>query len=165
MYRKETDSIRKYAQVGLWGAVAAVILASLFLYASPWTFGQQSDYVRRWMLVAGSVLAVLAVSMALLVIRRQVPRLRQSESLSDKLTGYATYVRSVYLSLMAVVILLCLMVVLSRQNVLLMLAIVTVLVLFLNYPNIYRLKVDLGLSDDEMRSLYGEKYIGGDAQQ
>ena len=41
----------------------------------------------------------------------------------------------------------------------LMLALVSVLVLFLNYPNIYRIKVDLGLTDEEMRSLFGDQYV------
>ena len=60
MYKKETDKIKHSAQLGLWGSAAVVILASLFLYASPWRFPMQSDYVNRWMLVAGSVLAVLS---------------------------------------------------------------------------------------------------------
>jgi DMSO reductase anchor subunit len=111
------------------------------------------------MLIAGSVLAVLAVSMSLLVIRRQIPALRQSDSLDAKLEGYASHVRSIYYTLFAVVVILCIFMVLSTRGVLLMLAIVTVLMLFLAYPNIYRIKVDLGLNDDEMKSLFGDKYI------
>ena len=59
----------------------------------------------------------------------------------------------------AVVVLLCLMTVLSGQNVLLMLSMVATLTLFLAYPNIYKVKVDLGLTDEEMKSLYGDRYI------
>ena len=44
-------------------------------------------------------------------------------------------------------------------------AMITALLLFLNFPNIYRVKVDLGLTDDEMKSLYGDKYISGNEQQ
>ena len=159
MYKNETDKIKHSAQLGLWGSAAVVILASLFLYASPWRFPMQSDYVNRWMLVAGSVLAVLSLSMALLVIRKQVTRLRQTESLEAKLTGYANYIRSLYLSILAVVVILCAMTVVSSQNVLLMLAMVTVLMLILAYPNIYKVKVDLGLTDEEMASLYGDQYM------
>ncbi len=160
MFKKETDKIKRNAQLGLWGSAAVVILTSLFLYASPWRFPAQSDYVNRWMLVAGSVLAVLSLSMALLVIRKQVPRLRQTEGLQAKLAGYAGHIHSLYFSILAVVVVLCAMTLISNQNVLLMLAMVTVLMLILAYPNIYKVKVDLGLSDEEMTSLYGDRYIG-----
>ena len=160
MFKKETDKIKRNAQLGLWGSAAVVILTSLFLYASPWRFPAQSDYVNRWMLVVGSVLAVLSLSMALLVIRKQVPRLRQTEGLQAKLAGYAGHIHSLYFSILAVVVVLCAMTLISNQNVLLMLAMVTVLMLILAYPNIYKVKVDLGLSDEEMSSLYGDRYIG-----
>lgn len=157
-YQEYTRKIRKSAAIGLWGSVAAVIIVSLFYYVSPYRF-YPSAHTSQWMLIAGSVLAVLAVSMSLLVIRRQIPSLRQSDSLEAKLEGYAAHVSSIYYTLFAVVVILCIFMVLSTRGVLLMLAIVTVLMLFLAYPNIYRIKVDLGLSDDEMKSLYGDKYI------
>ena len=34
-----------------------------------------------------------------------------------------------------------------------------VLVLFISYPNMYKMKNDLGLTDDEMKSLFGDAYI------
>jgi hypothetical protein len=40
-----------------------------------------------------------------------------------------------------------------------MLSMVATLTLFLAYPNIYKVKVDLGLTDEEMKSLYGDRYI------
>lgn len=153
-------TIQRSSRIGLWGSVAAVLLTVVFIYASPYRF-YQSDYTARWMLIAGSVLAVLAVSMTLLTVRRQVPLLRQTEGLEPKLKGYAAHVRSLYLTMLAVVVLLCLFTVLSGRNVLLMLILVTTLVLFLNYPNMYKMKVDLGLTDDEMRSLFGDRYISG----
>lgn len=159
MFKKELDTIRRSSQIGLWGSVGVVILAGLFLYASPWRFSGQTAYVNRWMLIAGSVLAVLSLSMALLVIRKQVPRLRQAETLEAKLSGYASHIRSLFFSILAVVVVICLMMLLSGQNVLLMLAMVTVLTLFLAYPNMYKMKVDLGLTDEEMKQLYGERYI------
>lgn len=159
MFKKETDRIKRNSQIGLWCSVTVVILVSLFLYASPWRFPMQTDYVNRWMLIAGSVLAVLSMSMALLVIRKQVPRLRQAETLEAKLSGYAAHVRSLFLSIFAVVVILSLMTLVTGQNVLLMLTMVTVLMLFLAYPNIYKMKVDLGLTDEEMKTLFGDRYI------
>lgn len=157
---KYTSSIRRSAAIGLWGSVAAVILTALFHFVSPYRF-YPSQHTSRWMLIAGAVLAVLALSMALMVIRKQIPSLRQNESLEAKLSGYANHIRSLYLTMLAVVVLICLFTVLSAQNVLLMLAMVSTLMLILAYPNIYRVKVDLGLTDEEMHNLYGDKYIAG----
>jgi cobalamin synthase len=158
MFETEFKKIRRYSQTGLWGSVAVVILASFFLYVSPARFAQ-TEHTSRWMLIAGSVLAVLAVSMALLTIRKQIPRLRQAESIEEKVRGYASHIRSLYLTMLAVVVIICLFMVLSNQNVLLMLALISVLTLFLAYPNIYRIKVELGLTDEEMKQLFGDRYI------
>lgn len=161
--KQYTDAIKRYARIGLWGAVGVTLLTVLFIYLSPYRF-YPSSYTARWMLIAGSVLAVLAVSMTLLTVRRRIPQMRQTEALGDKLAAYAAHIRSLYLTMLVVVVLLCVFTVLSARNVLLMLTLVTVLVLILDYPNIYRVKVDLGLDDDQMRSLYGDQYIGGDEQ-
>ena len=159
MFEKETNLIKRMSQTGLWGSVATVFVTMLFVFVSPWRFPNQTEYVNRWMLIAGSVLAILSMSMGLLVVRKQIPRLRQAENLQGKVQGYAAHVRSLFLSVFAVVVILCLLMVLSNQSVLLMLAFVTVLFLFLAYPNIYKVKVDLGLTNDEMKQLYGDKYI------
>lgn len=159
MNQKDVKVVRRASAVGLWGAVAVVLLTVAFIY-SPWRF-YPSAQSARWMTIAGTVLAVLAISMTLLTVRRQVPQLRQSESLETKLAGYAAHVRSVYMTMLAVVVLICIITALSARNVLLMLALVCALVLVLNYPNMYKMKVDLGLTDEEMRSLFGDRYIAG----
>lgn len=155
--KKHTQAIRRHSRIGLWGSVGVIILTVAFIY-SPWTF-RPSAYSSRWMLIAGAVLAVLAVSMVLLSARRTVPRLRQEENMEKKLSGYAYYVREIYITLLVVIAILCCFTLLSGRPVLLMLAMVSALVLFLNYPNIYRVKVDLGLTDDEMKQLYGDEYV------
>ena len=160
-----TRQIKRSAAIGLWGSAAAVILTALFPYVSPWRF-YPTRHTATWMLIAGSVLAVLAMGMALLVIRRQIPALRQSESLDAKLSGYAQHIRSLYTTMLAVVVLICVFTVLSAQTVMLMLAMVATLMLILAYPNIYRVKVELGLTDEEMKSLYGDQYIAeGDSDK
>ena len=155
--------IERWSRLGLWGSVALAVITSLFVWLAPWQF-VQSAAVGRWMLISGSVLAVLAVSMALLTIRKRIPQLRQAEGLETKLAGYAQHVRSLYLSLGAVVLALCVITVLSNQSVLLMLTMVTTMMLFPAYPNMYKVKVDLGLTSGEMRELYGERYIDNEAQ-
>jgi hypothetical protein len=61
--------------------------------------------------------------------------------------------------MLVVVVLICIFSLLSTKKELLMLAMVSTLMLILAYPNIYRIKVELGLTDDEMKSLYGDQYI------
>lgn len=155
--------IERWSRLCLWGSVALVIATALFVWLSPWQITQNAT-VGRWMLISGSVLAVLAVSMALLTIRKRTPQLRQADGLQTKLAGYAQHIRTLYLSLASVVLVLCLLTVLCGQSVLLMLTMVTTMMLFPAYPNMYKVKVDLGLTDEEMSELYGEKYIS-DAQQ
>ena len=158
---KNIKTIRRTADAGLWGSVAAVIITALYHFVSPYRF-YPSQYTARWMLVAGSVLAVLAVGMSLLVIRKQIPALRQTDGVEAKLAGYGQHIRSLYLSMLVVVAVICALTVLSAQNVLLMLAMVATLTLFLAYPNIYKIKNDLGLTDEEMKKLFGDKYIGNE---
>lgn len=157
-------TIHRSSVVGLWGSVAAVIIAALFHFLSPYRF-YPPVATSRWMLIAGSVLAVLAVSASLMVVRKQIPALRQNESLEAKLSGYAQHIKSLYVNMLAVVVIIAALSVLSVQNVLLMLAIVSVLMLFLAYPNIYRIKSDLGLTDDDARTLFGDSYISDDRNE
>ena len=156
--QKKIQSLRRVAAKGLWTSVILVIATSLFLLAAPWQM-RQNEAVTQWMLIAGSLLAVLTASMSLLVIRKQIPLLRQREHLADKVEGYAAHIRSLYLSTLGVTFMLCLLMILSGQTTLLMLTIVVVLVLFLAYPNRYKMKNDLGLSDDDMRELFGDDTI------
>lgn len=147
-------NIKRNAAIGLWGSVGVVIVAAALTYALHPSVGGTS-----WMVVAGTVLAVLAVSMMMLSVRRQIPRLRQSEGLENKLKGYATHVRELYMTMLSVVVILCVFTFASGRTVLLMLAMVSTLVLFLNYPNIYRIKIDLGMTDDEAKEVFGDRYI------
>ena len=74
-----TKSIKRSAAIGLWGSAAAVIVTALFHFVSPWRF-YPSQHTSRWMLIAGAVLAVLALSMSLLVIRKQIPSRRPNSA-------------------------------------------------------------------------------------
>lgn len=152
--QNQIKKIKRNAAIGLWGSVGAVIVAAVLSYTL-----HPIASASRWMVIAGTVLAVLAVSMMLLSVRRQIPLLRQTEQLDKKLAGYATHVRDLYMTMLAVVTILCIFTFLSGRTVLLMLAMVSTLVLFLNYPNIYRIKVDLGLTNDEAHTLFGDRYV------
>ncbi len=155
--------IRTASKAGLWGSVGVVIAAACFVLASPWRF-YASNYTAKMMLIVATVLTVGVVSSVLLTARKRVPQLRQTDGLDAKLSGYASYISGMYWTTLLAVVVTCIMAVLSAQSQLLMLAMVSTLVLFLTYPNIYRIKVDLGLSDEEMKNLFGDKYISDEGK-
>ena len=153
---------RRTANWGLYGSVGAVIITVVFHFC-PFHISYQQPNVARWMLIAGIILAVLAVVMELMVIRRTTPRLRQLDSLDDKMYGYAAYISNMYSGILAIVVIECVLIVLMSDTSLLMVTILLVLLLFLCYPNMYKMKNDLGLNDEEMKNLFGDAYIA-DAQ-
>ena len=150
--QQSIKKIKRSADIGLWGSVAAVILTALYHFVSPYRF-YPTPHTARWMLIAGSVLAVLSVSMALLTVRKQTPIIRQTEGLEKRLDAYARHIGELYTQMLISVIVICALTVLSAQNVLLMLAMVSTLVLFLAYPNSQKIKVDLGLTDEEAEKI------------
>jgi hypothetical protein len=158
MFENEIKKIKRNSQVCLWGSVGMVFLVALFIYIGRWHFLQTRE-VANAMMIAGSVLSVLTVSMALLTIRKRVPLLRQTDDLGDKLRGYAAHIASFYRALFVVVVVLGVLTVLSGRNMLLALTMLVTLMLFMAFPNIYRMKVEMGLTDDEMRSLFGDEFI------
>ena len=149
---------RRSANIGLYGSIAVVLIAVIFHF-SPYHVAYQSQQVMRWMLIAGTILAVLAVVMMLLTIRTTTPALRQLENLEDKIQGYQSYITSLFSSTLAIVIIECILIILMSDTSLLMVTILMVLVLFLSYPNMYKMKNDLGLTDDQMKQLFGDEYI------
>lgn len=150
--------IRRTANWGLYGSIVAVLLVVIFHF-SPWHITYQSPQVSRWMLIAGAILAVLAVVMALMTIRKTTPRLRQLSDLDQKLTGYTSYITNLYRGSLSIVIIECVLILLMSDTSLLMITILLILLLFLAYPNMYKMKNDLGLTEDEMTSLFGSDYI------
>lgn len=156
----QLKKIRKTANIGLYGSLAVVILTVVFHYC-PYRVPPQNPLVARWMMISGVVLAVLAIVMSLMTVRKSIPRIRQTEGLEERIKEYATYIRSLYLGTLSVTVVECLLIVLMTDNSLLMVTILLVLLLFLAYPNMYKMKTDLGLLDEEMTRLFGEAYVAG----
>lgn len=156
------NSIKKFrraANVGLYGSIVVVLITVIFHF-SPFRVAPQTPEVQRWMLIAGTVLAVLAVVMALMTIRKTTPRIRQLDVMDKKIEAYASYINSLYTSTLTIVVIECVLITLMSESALLMVTILLVLLLFLAYPNMYKMKSDLGLNDEEMKSLFGDAYIG-----
>ena len=76
-----TRKIRRSANIGLFGSIA-VILVVLIFHFSPWHITYQSQEVFSWMLISGTILAVLAVVMALFSIRNTPRRLRELSNMA-----------------------------------------------------------------------------------
>lgn len=150
---------RRAANVGLYGSIVVVLITVIFHF-SPFRVAPQTPEVQRWMLIAGTVLAVLAVVMALMTIRKTTPRIRQLDVMDKKIEAYASYINSLYTSTLTIVVIECVLITLMSESALLMVTILLVLLLFLAYPNMYKMKSDLGLNDEEMKSLFGDAYIG-----
>jgi len=150
--------LRRTANFGLYGSIAVVILTVIFHFA-PYHITYQQPQVARWMLIAGTILAVLAVVMVLLTIRKTTPRLRQLDIFNEKMTGYTAYICNLYSTTFAIVLIECILIVLMSDTSLLMVTILLVLMLFLSYPNMYKMRTDLGLTDAEMTALFGDAYI------
>ena len=65
----------------------------------------------------------------------------------------------IYLGTLFIVLSVCVIIVVTHENTLIMVLLLLFVTLMLNFPNMYKMKTDLGLNDDEMKSLFGDKYI------
>lgn len=150
--------IRRTANWGFYGSIVAIMLVVVFHF-SPWHISYQQPNVVMWMLISGTILAVLALTMNLLTIRRTPPRLQQLGSLDDKLKGYHSYISNLFTGTLLIVVIECVLIILMSRTTLLMLTMLLVLPLVISHPNMYKMKHDLGLTDDEMTSLFGSNYV------
>ena len=139
----QLSKIRRSANIGLYGSLVAVIVTVVFHFL-PWHITYQSPAVMRWMLISGSILAVLTIVMVLLMIRKTTPQIRQLETLEKKLKTYGTYISNLYYGSLSVVVMECLLIILMTDS---------------SLPNMYKMKNDLGLLEEEMTMLFGDTYI------
>lgn len=150
--------IRRSANVGLYGSLIVIIAVVIFHFC-PYTFAQQTEEVQRMMLIVGMVVAVLAVVLALLAIRKSTPRIRLMDDVDKKIEAYASYISTLYGCTFVVAIIECAIILLMSDTSLLMVTMLLVLLLFLSYPNMYKMKHDLALTDETMKELFGDAYI------
>ena len=111
------------------------------------------------MMLTGCLLAVIGIAGALFGVRRATPKIRQLERVEDRLAHYSAHVRNLYYGMLAVVMMLCALCVLSGDRAMLMLVLLCALTIFMAFPNVYRMKVDMGLTDEEARQMFGSQYF------
>lgn len=151
-------NIRVWANVGLIGSLVMVVIAILFKYATKVAF-YQSPEVFRTLTIVAAVAVVLQTLFLLTSVRKGVPKLRQKDDVDEKLNGYASMVKTNGLCTMIITALVSGIIILLGNYNLLMLDMLLVLMLFFTYPNMYKIKVDLGLTDDQMSLLFGDQYV------
>src|SRR5574344_432130 len=158
MNSAQIRKIRTTAYIGLFGSLAIPPATILFYYISRHRF-YMDNHSYRLFFIAGAVLAVIDIAIILFSLRRQMPKLRQLDSIDEKFHQYTSLINYIYIGTFFVVLFECAIVVFSYNNTLIMLLLLLVLMLFLSFPNMYKIKVDLGLDDEQMTSLFGNDYI------
>lgn len=158
----EIKKIRTAANIGLYGSLLLCIATVAEHYLSKYVWVREittNDYTRRLFLMVGLVLAVGEIAMALFTMRKQTPRLRQMDTVDEKLSAYRRLVGTIYYSSLFVVLIVSAIIVITHENTMIMLLLLLFVTLVLNYPNMYKMKADMGLLDDEMAALFGNDYI------
>lgn len=158
-------AIRIAANVGLWGTLffAMLTIAEYYLAEYVWeNVITTNDYTHRLLLYGGLIVVVLYIATVLLTIRRQIPRVRQLDAVEERLDRYKGMVQLIYFIGLIVSIIVCAVVIITRENALLMLLLLHFTTLAMCFPNMYKIKVDCGLNNQDMRDLFGESYISDD---
>lgn len=153
--------IRRSANIGLYGSLLLCIcvVAEHFLNRYVWVREiTTNDYTRQLFLIVGLVLAVGTIAYTLFAVRRAAPRLRQTDGVEAKLQGYARLIATVYYLSLFTVLAVGAIIVVTHENRLIMLLMLLFVTLVLCYPNMYKIKADTGLNDDEMKELFGDEY-------
>lgn len=150
--------MRRSANIGLYGSIGVALAVILFYYISNYRFYLNAS-AARYLMLGGVVLAVLVITMALLTINRKPRQLRKIDDIDQRLTEYQSMLSSIYSSCLTSNVLLCIIIALCHDNILLMFVMLTTLLLFLSYPNMYKVKADLGLTHEQMHEIYGDAYI------
>lgn len=145
--------IQRRANIGLYGSLIIGVATLLFHQFCHYRF-YVNDYGHRLMLIGGSVLTVLVVATILLTVRRSLPQIRQLDSVEERLKRYTDLVANLYNSTLAVVFIDCLIVVLAHESTLFMLLLLLVMCLVMLYPSSLKMKVDLGLTDEQFDQLF-----------
>jgi hypothetical protein len=161
--KKTIRQIRKAANIGLYGTLFVGLLTIAEHYLDKYVWIREittNEYTCHLFMYVGLVLAVGYIAMILLTLRRQIPQLRQMEDTPETLKCYLRIARSIYLGALAVSAILAAIIVITHENTLIMLMLLLFITLVLNYPNMYKMKNDMGLDDDTMKNLFGKDYIG-----
>lgn len=155
-------SIRRAANIGLYGSLAAALLTLAEYYLAEYVWVRQivtNEYTHHLFFVTAPILTVVGISYILLSVRRQIPKIRQMDDVESKLVRYRGLVRGTYFILLTVTLLCCALTVILHESIVITLLLLLFFTAVMNYPNMYKMKNDMGLLDEEMVDLFGDNYI------
>lgn len=147
--------IRRTANIGLYGSLGISLITMGVYFLWNYRF-YANDRGFRFMLIAGAVLAVLALVTILFTVRTSIPKIRQLDDIEERMKRYQEQTANIYYTTFAIVTIECVLITLSHNSTLFMLLLVLVLMLFLLYPNSVKVKVDLGLTEEEATQYINE---------
>ena len=162
--QKYIKKIRRSSNFGLFGSIAVAMVVILFVVISKHRFYMDDGSYQRF-LIAGLMIAVVDISAVLFSVRKQIPRFKQLSSIEEKLRSYASLMSQIYYGTLIAVAMVIGIVVLSNNTQLIMLLVLMVLSLFFLFPNMYKVKVDLGLDNTTMKQLYGDAYVADKVEE
>ncbi|MCR4829484.1 MAG: hypothetical protein K5864_08485 [Bacteroidales bacterium] len=157
--KKSIKKIRRSAAAGFYGTMLAIVAAITLHYMDDRIIViSATEATQRSLLLIGIVLVIAQWVIYARLYRttlRDLPQLKQSE---QRLSIYAKAVSIFYFCTFVICILLSFIVVFSDNMILLLFPLLLFMLLLMHYPNMYRIKVEAGLDDSEMKELYGNKY-------
>ncbi len=164
MREQYLKKIKSASRFGLIASLVIVALTILWVWLSPYTF-RQNDRVVSVILVTVCLLAIADMSMVMLSVRNRFAKIRRLETLEERLQQYSAVVARNYYATFGTILVCCILTILSGNSNLLMLVLILSLTLFMAFPNMYRMKVDMGLSNEQAKELWGDAYILGEEEQ
>ena len=152
--------IRTTSYTGLAGSMLLAMATIVFYYACHYRFYMDNKSY-QYFLIAGIVIAISFLLLTNTGRRKRMNTLRSLPDTESKLKQYLSHVKTVYWGSLIATTAECAIIVLSNNNTLIMVILILVMLLVVEFPNMYKIKADLGLTDDEMASLFGSDYIRG----
>lgn len=145
-------SIRRTSLAAL--VVAAVVTAGAIAFHQfcQYRFYQTNEVIRS-LGIAASAVAVIALAIALRYMRHHLPRVKELPTVAERLEAYRTFVRTYQLVLMGAAVIEGAIVVLSGNSIFILFSLLTLMLMFVKYPSHYTIKVDLGLTDEQIKAL------------
>ncbi len=150
--------IKTASRIGLIGSIIVVAVTISWMMWSKYTF-HQSPQVHSALLIVCTVLAIGGMGIMLITVRKRLPKLRQLDDVEERLSGYCSIVKGIYYGVFAVIVIMCMGTILMGDKNMLMMVLLVTLSLFMQFPNVYRIKVDIGLTDPQAKALFGDAYL------
>ncbi len=157
-------SIKVASNVGLWVSLGVSMATILFFFVSDYRF-YATDEVFKMGLIVGTLLVLVAAMLILVSVRKSLPQMRVLPNVEEKFRQYSGHIQRTYYGSMAVILAECAITLFTYNRNLIMFIIILMLMLFMSFPNIYRIKVDLALTDQQMQDIFGNEYIADPVEQ